>query len=201
MCAATAAAVGTAVATVAAVGSQVASGAIGGGSSGGGGGSAGGPPKQQKVPGFAPATGLQSYTARLLAANRNTRTPGLLDWAASGGTLRPDWKVPDLTPREAEQLRFVEKGTGKVMPTYAPESGKGLSPEAQAQLGREKAKNLKAEGYKVTGDNPQVRYGQLSAREEMLQTRIAEKGQLPGLTRKLANVQTRKERVGKRLGL
>jgi hypothetical protein len=138
----------------------------------------------------------------LLAANRGTRTPGLLDWAASGGTLRPDWKIPDLTPREATQLKFVEKGTGKPIPGYNPDIGGPLSPAAQAQLGRERARNLKEAGYATKSADPQIRYANLAAREEMLQGKIAERGGVaPGLQTRLTNVQTRKARVGKKLGL
>lgn len=203
MCAATAAAVGTAVAAVATVGTQVAS-AVSGPSGGGAGGSSGGPPKQQKVQGFAPATGLQSYTARLLAANKDVLTPGFDEWAQSGGSLRPDWKMPDLTPREAQQLQFVEKKTGRPFPTYDPTTGGPLSPAAQASLGRERARNLKEAGYEGKAQDPQVRYGQLSAREEMLQTKLAERGgpgSAPALEKRLANVQKRKDRVAGRLGI
>lgn len=194
MCAATAAAVGTAVATVAAVGTQVA-GAVSGG--GGGGGSQ--TPQTKPIPGFAPATGLQGYTARLLAANRNTRTPGIMEWAESGGTLRPDWKVPDFTAKEAEQLRFVDK-RGKAMPGFDPDTETKLSAKARAQRAREKAADLTKGGYAVPTGDPALRYAHLQAREEMLQGRLAEKGTpAPKLERRIAKVQGKLARVGKRL--
>lgn len=165
-----------------------------------GGGAGSQEPKTKPVPGFAPATGLQSYTARLLAANAKVRTPGVLEWAASGGTLRPDWKIPDFTPREATQLRFVDK-QGRPMPGYDPSVGGPLSGQAQAQFGWERTQNQIAAGNAMPTD-AQARYGQLSHREEMLQSRLDERGGVaPGLQRRLANVQARKARVGKRLGL
>ena len=193
MCAVTAAAIGTAVAATAAVGSQVA-GAVTASSAGGGGG---GTPKTKGIPGFAPATGLQGYTARLLAANRNTRTPGIMDWAASGGDLRPDWKIPDFTAKEAEQLRLVDK-SGNAMPTFNPDTDTKLSPEAKAQRAKEKATNQAAEGNTVAM-SPALRYANLQAREEMLRGRLAEKGSTPKLERRIAKVQTKAANVRKNL--
>ena len=193
MCAVTAAAVGTAVSVAATVGSQVA-GAVS--SKGGGGGSS--TPQTKPIPGFAPATGLQGYTARLLAANRNTRTPGIMEWAASGGDLRPDWKIPEFTAKEAEQLRFVDK-RGKALPGFDPNTDTNLSPEAKAQRARERATNLSTQGYAVPmEDKPALRYAHLQAREEMLQSRIADKA-TPKLQNRLAKVQGKASRARAKL--
>lgn len=195
MCAATAAAVGTAVAAVAAVGTQVAGAVQSSGSSGGS-----KTPQTKPIPGFAPATGLQGYTARLLASNRATTTPGIQEWAASGGTLRPDWKIPDFTAKEAEQLRFVDK-QGRPIPGFDPNTDTKLSPAAIAQRGRERAQSLRAGGYQVPTNNPEINYGRVAAREEMLQNRLAAKGgSAPKLEAKIAKVSARKSRLETRLG-
>jgi hypothetical protein len=134
----------------------------------------------------------------LLAANRATRTPGILDWAASGGTLRPDWKVPEFTAKEAEQLRFVDK-QGRPMPGYDPDKDVGLSPAAQRQRGRERIQDLKKGKYDIPTDDPQINYARAAAREEMLQRRIADQGSKPGLERKLAKATARRTRIEGRL--
>jgi hypothetical protein len=121
-----------------------------------------------------------------------------LDWAASGGTARPDWKIPDFTPMEAQQLKFVDK-TGKTIPGYDPSTDTNLTGPQQAWLGQEKARNLKAGGYGDKAVGPQIQYGRLSAREEMLQNQVdAGKANVAG---KLARVQTKKAAVGKKLGV
>jgi hypothetical protein len=157
-----------------------------------------GTPKTKPLPGFGPATGMQTYTARMLAMNKGTTTPGILDWAESGGELRPDWKIPDFTAKEAEQLKLVNK-QGKPMATFDPATETQLSLQAQRQLGAEKQANLEKEGFAVPTDNPQINYAQASAREEMLRQRIADKGSKPGLENKLAKVTARKAKLEKRL--
>lgn len=123
-----------------------------------------------------------------------------MEWAESGGTLRPDWKIPDFTPKEAEQLRFVDK-KGRPIPGFNPDEETRLSGAATAQRGQERAAALRKAGYDVPTDDPQINYGRLTAREEMLQHRIAEKGSRPGLERRLARVQKRRANVGRRLGV
>lgn len=130
MCAVTAAAVATATAAVA--GAAVsASGALSGGGGGGG-----GAPKQMGMKGFAPATGTQSYTARMLHANRNSLPPTLGQFLASGGERGMDFVDPGLTPKEATQLRYVDS-RGKAIPTFDPEQG-DLTTEQRVYLGRER---------------------------------------------------------------
>jgi hypothetical protein len=156
-------------------------------------------PQVKNIGGFGPATALQSYTARTLGLNKNVRTPSILDWAASGGTLRPDWKVPDFTPREATQLRLVEKGTGKQMPTFDPATEGSLSDAALAEFGREQIRTKGADA-----NTAEANYARTLAREDMLRGRLAAGGLAPGrvdrLTQRLANTVARRDTLQKKTG-
>jgi hypothetical protein len=156
-------------------------------------------PRGKNLGGFGPATALQSYTARELALNKGTKTPSILDWAASGGNLRPDWKIPDFTPREATQLRLVEQGTGKKMPTFDPATEGSLSDAALAEFGREQVRNKGA-----AADSPEANYSRTLAREDMLRARLAQGGLAPGrvdtLNARLANTVARRDVLQKKTG-
>lgn len=77
--------------------------------------------------------GLQSYYARMLAANMLAEPPSFADYVKSGGTATFPMKDLAFTPREARELGFVGKH-GEQIP-YVQPGQTSLTPEQKLYLG------------------------------------------------------------------
>lgn len=155
-------------------------------------GGKGGAPKQIPLKGNAPTAGLQSYIARLLALNANTRGPSFSDWLASNGEARMELQDPGFTPIEAKQLRLVDP-RGQPIPMFDQgDVGQPLTMEQLIYMGQErKRRRQDTPGGESWPTTPEERLANLTRRESRLEQILARDPGRRGAERRLSKVRGR----------